>query len=92
MVHPQIDLRESAHKAFDFPQESLPSTSLFVHRRNPKGDGRKGTGQHVSQIVVKWHMTIYDSFRSRFLGRGCDKALFSEKKGFSVKRGEAFSG
>ena len=26
---------------------------------------------------------------SRFLGRGCDEALFSEKKGFSVKRGEA---
>ena len=25
-----------------------------------------------------------------FLGRGCDKALFSEKKGFSVRRGEAF--
>ena len=29
--------------------------------------------------------------RSPFLGRGCDEALFSEKKGFSVKRGEAFS-
>ena len=29
---------------------------------------------------------------SRFLGRGCDEALFSErKKGFSVNRGEAFS-
>ena len=27
--------------------------------------------------------------QSRFLGRGCDKALFSEKKGVSVKRGEA---
>ena len=26
---------------------------------------------------------------SRFLGRGCDEALFSEKKGFSMKRGEA---
>ena len=25
----------------------------------------------------------------RFLGRGCDEALFSEKKGFSVKRAEA---
>ena len=29
--------------------------------------------------------------RSRFLGRGSDEALFSEKKGFSVKRGEGFS-
>ena len=27
--------------------------------------------------------------QSRFLGRGCDEALFSEKKGLSVKRGEA---
>ena len=27
--------------------------------------------------------------QSRLLGRGCDEALFSEKKGFSVKRGEA---
>ena len=27
--------------------------------------------------------------QSRFLGRGCDEILFSEKKGFSVKRGEA---
>ena len=26
---------------------------------------------------------------SQCLGRGCDEALFSEKKGFSVKRGEA---
>ena len=25
--------------------------------------------------------------RSQFLGRGSDEALFSEKKGFSVKRG-----
>ena len=30
-----------------------------------------------------------DGCQSRFLGRGCDEALFSEKKGFSVKRGEA---
>ena len=28
---------------------------------------------------------------SRVLGRGCDEALFSEKKGFSVKRGRQFS-
>ena len=30
-----------------------------------------------------------ETHQSRFLGRGCDEALFSEKKGFSVKRGEA---
>ena len=28
-------------------------------------------------------------FRADFLERGCDEALLSEKKGFSVKRGEA---
>ena len=28
-------------------------------------------------------------YQSRFLGRGCDEELFSEKKGFSVKREEA---
>ena len=27
--------------------------------------------------------------QSPFLGRGYDEALFTEKKGFSVKRGEA---
>ena len=27
--------------------------------------------------------------QSRFLGTGCDEALFNEKKGFSLKRGEA---
>ena len=27
--------------------------------------------------------------QSRFLGRGCDEAVFTEKKGFRVKRGEA---
>ena len=34
------------------------------------------------QKIISW-------CQSRFLGRGCDEALFSEKKGFSVKRGEA---
>ena len=32
---------------------------------------------------------LFNKFQSRFLGRGCDETLFSEKKGFSVKRGEA---
>ena len=36
---------------------------------------------HLKQIGCK--------IRGDFLGRGCDEALFSEKKGFSVKRGEA---
>ena len=39
----------------------------------------------------QWPSKFSESFivQSRFLGRGCDEALFSEKKGFSVKRGEA---
>ena len=28
-------------------------------------------------------------YQSQFLGRGCDEALFTEKRGFSAKRGEA---
>ena len=34
----------------------------------------------------EFHKTQID--RSLLLGRGCDEALFSEKKGFSVKKGE----
>ena len=30
----------------------------------------------------------FEFIQSRFWGRGCDEALFSEKKGFSVERGE----
>ena len=35
------------------------------------------------------HLVFPGIYQSRFWGRGCDEALFSEKKGFSVKRGEA---
>ena len=41
-----------------------------------KGSG-KGSGKGFSEG------------QRRFLGRGCDEALFSEKKEFSVSRGEA---
>ena len=34
-------------------------------------------------------MTVDVIHQSQFSGRGCDEALFSEKKGFSVKRGQA---
>ena len=30
---------------------------------------------------------VFELDQSRFWGRGCDEAFFSEKKGFSVKRG-----
>ena len=40
----------------------------------------------INTVLEKLLRNIY---QSRFLGRGCDEALFSEKKGFSVKRGEA---
>ena len=33
--------------------------------------------------------TVPTVLQSRFLGGGCDETLFSEKKGFSVKRGKA---
>ena len=40
-------------------------------------------------ICTKWVFVGSRKSQSRFWGRGCDEALFSEKKGFSVKRGEA---
>ena len=36
-----------------------------------------------------WPSFLFFFCLSRFLERGCDEALFSEKKGLSVKRGEA---
>ena len=41
----------------------------------------------VSDIFYFFSSAEGKGDQSRFLGRGCDKALFSEKKGFSVKRG-----
>ena len=43
----------------------------------------------LSGVSERARVAKSENFRSRFLGRGCDEALFSEKKGFSVKRGEA---
>ena len=34
-------------------------------------------------------VALGEGCQTRFWGRGCDEALFSEKKGFSVKRGQA---
>ena len=48
----------------------------------------RGHQDHPPQIFLACPR-ITDTTHSRFLGRGCDEALFSEKKGFSVKRGEA---
>ena len=69
------------------------------------GDFRAGQKNvKKRQKVSKIFSTLFDDFRaapvfrpllggadnqSRFLGRGCDETLFSEKKRFSVKRGEA---
>ena len=43
----------------------------------------------LSDTKVSTYHLPTAKYQSRFLGRGCDEALFSEKKGFSVKRGEA---
>ena len=62
---------------------------LFLERRGPLGR------QHVSFNLQRLQVNscIFSVFLivglSLFLGRGCDEALFSEKKGFSVKSEEA---
>ena len=43
----------------------------------------------VRSPIVGLGEALLPSYQSRFLGRGCDEAHFSEKKGFSVERGEA---
>ena len=48
------------------------------HQRIAKGAGGKGPHPKASKIVKN---------QSRFLGRGCDEALFSEKRGLSEKGG-----
>ena len=42
-------------------------------------------GPQVAYNVLFEDMTHF--FWNRFLGRGCDKVLFSENKGLSVQRG-----
>ena len=43
----------------------------------------------VFSLWSEWLACLSGGAQSRLLGRGCDEALFSEKMGFSVKRGEA---
>ena len=52
---------------------------------------RKWLGRSISVSYVLVANRMLSFVRNRFLGRGCDEALFSEKKGFSVKRGRQFS-
>ena len=41
------------------------------------------------RTIYSYSSSAVQKSQSRFLGRGCDEALFSEQKGFSLKRGEA---
>ena len=45
---------------------------------------------HVYRLMGQKKKIVHkETCQSRFWGRGCDEALFSENKGFSVKRGQA---
>ena len=66
--------------------------------RGPQKGPEKWCRTKTVEECRKIFLLLFDVFngpfllacsRSRFWGRGCDEALFSEKKGFSVKRGEA---
>ena len=50
--------------------------------------GNAGKFRDIQGLLLK-NRVMPRKGQSRFLGRGCDEALFSGKKGFSVKRGEA---
>ena len=57
-----------------------------------KEGGRKGIRTEVPYHIMSngfFMRTRQYYYQSRFLGRGCDEALFSEQKDVSVKRGEA---
>ena len=56
-----------------------------------EGKFRGDSPVHIKLPALKGHFQSDTWTRSRLLGRGRDEAIFSEKKGFSVKRGEAFS-
>ena len=68
--------------------------SLAAERKGTLKEGRAfSLCVEASNAIAKKGRTpqnenISQENPSRFLGRGCDEALFSEKKGFSVNRGE----
>ena len=60
-------------------------------QKGPAERGHFKKRQKVSNIFFDTfrHVSRAAKSQSRSLGRGCDEAPFSEKKGFSVRRGEA---
>ena len=73
--------------------EEAPNSSACIRSANAQGHYHSIQKQRrVTVRFINWGSrgeTQQNTNLSRFLGRGCDEALFSEKKGFSVKRGEA---
>ena len=84
---PEIALRGALGSA---PESALEGALLVVHHREHPSRALLGALLRAPRFLRALPRAVSGAlFQCRFLGRGCDEALFSEKKGFSVKRGEA---
>ena len=81
-------LAKRNHSSYSVLFEVAPTDSVRL---------QQARGRHTTVPLPTWRTSntryVIGRFRSRgisrsrFLGRGCDEALFGEKKGFSVKGG-----
>ena len=66
-------------------QHLAPALVRHGAQRTVAGEGEKSHTKIPCNLVQECCKAAWLAFfQSRFLGRGCDEALFSEKKGFSV--------
>ena len=77
-----ISLSKSLRNSQNFPQ--LISEKPFGGSQKAVSDAPSSRG-----FAFRYVLPPPPLDQSRFWGRGCDEALFSENKGLSVKRGEA---
>ena len=61
----------------------MATPTFLLWNKSPEKSSRKICGKSSKIYTTK----IPDTFQSRFLGRGCDEALFSEKKGVFCEKG-----
>ena len=76
------------------PREApnIPRTPILGLKLWRSAGSLEGFFLEFSGEIARTPPCTLEFSQSRFLGRGCDEALFTEKKqGFSVKRGGQFS-
>ena len=74
--------------AYNIDWQCVEEHSILEKKLRPWVKKKVARAQHHVRRYAIGGKKVY---QSRFLGRGSDEALFTEKKGFSVKRGEGFS-